>query len=78
MTICIAPYLPREGPETRPKMAFHRCVGLLDIATYLPREGTETWFSWYFWFFNNRIATYLPREGTETYGKHLVTHELNV
>ena len=36
----IAPYLPREGPET----ACHRLVHRLEIriAPYLPREGPET------------------------------------
>mgnify|MGYP001670827539 CR=1 FL=1 len=58
MTICIAPYLPREGPETRPKMAFHRCVGLLDIATYLPREGPETFVNVVSSYFYSSV--YLP------------------
>ena len=63
----VSVYLPIYLERGR-KPAGIKCkpVVIVSIVTYLPREGTETWFSWYFWFFNNRIATYLPREGPET------------
>ena len=38
--VCIAPYLPREGPETFYQNELYSLIEC--IATYLPREGPET------------------------------------
>ena len=42
--IRIAPYLPREGPETVPLLFLDLVAELVRIRIYLPREGPETFW----------------------------------
>ena len=40
LSVCIAPYLPREGTETQ--VRYQTALNSDSIETYQPREGPET------------------------------------